>query len=1434
MGVRQAAARYARRIARALDDSQEAPPVEQALRNQVKFTNDLFDSVPVALALRDASGRYLFVNRTWEEGFGGPRHEVVGTRVQDRVPPDVAKRVLALDRAALERGPGGVVEVEDFELRGRHYMQTRSVMADAQGKVLGVLVASLDTTERLAQKQQYEAQLSERARYVNEVLEAMPASVALRDTEGRFLQVNRTWEQYFGIRREEVIGKRFAELPGWKQNPELAALAVAADKTDREALARGPDNPLEPFERPRLGRTYLNTRRAFVDAAGRPLGVLAVSLDTSELRAMESALASERQRLRLVVRATQAGIVDWDVPAQTIWYSGRMKNLLGYPGEADTSSWKSIFEFIHPQDRDRARELFVTELKAAGERGRMALHEPMEFRMQRADGSWIWVQSMGLTQRDETGRVKRYLSAVVDISARRAQEERLREQIALTQAIVAQTPNAIFVKDREGRFTLANRGWSEMSGVPAEKAIGRTVHDLYPAETARRFAREDESLIAQGAAAAPIESVHHGPRPDQYRIVRKAVLSKDDGTVLGLVCSSTDISQLKRMETELRDQMVLTRALIDDNPNAMYVKDTQGRYVTVNDAWLKMVGLTREQAIGRNVLELFPEKESQRYHAEDMRLMTQGEGFSEMESLRTGPGGEPQWVIIRKAALRRADGTVAGLIGTNTDITYLKRIETELANRAKFVSELVDALPISVAMRDTEGRYALVNRTWEHYFGVKREDALGRRRRELPGWQGDPARQVDANEIERIDREMLERGPDHVADPQETLRLGRYYLITRRALFDSSGKAIGVVSAGIDHTERRAMEEALATEQRRLALVVDASRVGTLDWDGVKRTAYYSPRFKEILGYPPDADTSGWPDFFEGIVHSEDRLHVHKLFRDHILGIGPEGKAERHPLIEYRLRRADGSYVWVEAQGVSVRDDKGYVTRFTASYTDITERRAHEEALKESVRLREEVERMSRHDLKTPLNSVIAVSRLLREGGKLARDDEELLSIVERAGYRILNMVNLSLDLYRMEQETYVFHPQAIDLADVAHKVAADLEGQAASKNVALRLRQSGRSLARAEELLCYSLLANLVKNAIEATPEGQVVSVTVEGAGETVSVHVHNPGAVPAAIRARFFDKYASAGKSAGLGLGTYSARLMARVQEGDITLHTSETDGTTVSVRLGAARQPAASPDAPLPAAATGTRAERLPELPALRVLVVDDDEFNRLVLRRYLPSPPLTLAMAVNGRAALDAARNDWPDVVLLDLEMPVMDGYEAAAKLRELEREGRKRLSIVAISSNDDEAIVKRALAAGCDHYLVKPAQRETLFRLLSGEAVPSTTAAAGSSDGPPPKHLELNPQLSDKLPAFLASRRKVLEEAAAALAASDRAALRRLAHRLAGSFALFGFEWAAAKCRSVEHESAQGELAELAARLGAVGAHLDAVEIRFHAKEEEKR
>jgi signal transduction histidine kinase/DNA-binding NarL/FixJ family response regulator len=501
--------------------------------------------------------------------------------------------------------------------------------------------------------------------------------------------------------------------------------------------------------------------------------------------------------------------------------------------------------------------------------------------------------------------------------------------------------------------------------------------------------------------------------------------------------------------------------------------------------------------------------------------------------------------------------------------------------------------------------------------------------------------------------------------------------------------------------------------------------------------------------------------------------------------------------------------------------------------------------LKENVRLREEVDRISRHDLKTPLNSIIAVPRLLREQKQMDREDDELLTMVERAGYRLLSMVNLSLDLFKIEQGTYRFRPRAVDLVDLLEKVAADIRTHAATKNVELRIRVNGspaaeapRVYAWAEELLCYSIAANLLKNALEASPEGGVVTMLIEE-GEPVLLRIHNHGAVPEAIRATFFEKYATAGKAEGTGLGTYSARLMARTQDGDILMNTSEEEGTTLTWHL----RPA--PPLGVPALADQTNMTDSPagvsasELPALKVLVVDDDEYNLLVMRRYLPTPPLSVETAVNGRAALDAAALNPPDVIFMDLEMPVMNGIEATKLLRVREQSAKgRRCVIIGLSSHDDEGTHRRSLEAGCDLYLTKPVTREELRGALLGLTGPGSVAQPQSIE----RRIALEPDtpalveaedavcvdsdLRDSLPSFLRSRREAIDGMKRACMAGDADELRQLAHRLSGSLALYGFRWAASHCQIIEREADRLGRAAIEEHLALLRHHLGNVPVRF--------
>jgi two-component system, sensor histidine kinase and response regulator len=227
------------------------------------------------------------------------------------------------------------------------------------------------------------------------------------------------------------------------------------------------------------------------------------------------------------------------------------------------------------------------------------------------------------------------------------------------------------------------------------------------------------------------------------------------------------------------------------------------------------------------------------------------------------------------------------------------------------------------------------------------------------------------------------------------------------------------------------------------------------------------------------------------------------------------------------------------------------------------------EELREAARLREDVERMSRHDLKNPLQVIVASPVMIKLlGDTLNEEQVNYMNRVERAGYRMLDMINRSLDLFKMETGVYNLKPEPVDLVEVIRKIRFEHQRALKEKGVELviivvddALSDKGEFIITGEALLCYSMFSNLIKNALDASPLLKEISITMEK-GERSIIQIHNQGAVPVEIRDRFFEKYITSGKEGGTGLGTYSARLIAETQGGSIHLDSSEEDGTTITI--------------------------------------------------------------------------------------------------------------------------------------------------------------------------------------------------------------------------------------------------------------------------------
>lgn len=418
-------------------------------------------------------------------------------------------------------------------------------------------------------------------------------------------------------------------------------------------------------------------------------------------------------------------------------------------------------------------------------------------------------------------------------------------------------------------------------------------------------------------------------------------------------------------------------------------------------------------------------------------------------------------------------------------------------------------------------------------------------------------------------------------------------------------------------------------------------------------------------------------------------------------------------------------------------------------------------ALKKQKDLIEEVDRMSRHDLKTPLNSVISFASLIAEDRAVPVAARDMAAMIERAGYRILEMVNRSLDLFRMEQGSYTIQAKPIDVAEIASRAAAELE----TKYVTCELH--GHAIARGEELLTYSMLANLIKNAVEASPVGGTVRIAIES-GEDVTIRIRNSGIVPVELREKFFDKYTTAGKTGGTGLGTYSARLMAETQGGRIALEATD-DATTVVVRLPVHRERA--------------------------FLIADDDEWTRTAMRRMLEPSGATIDEAENGEAAVRRCAERAYDYVFIDLEMPVMSGMEALPKLH--------ASNVVALSSHDDAETRSRALAAGARIYLTKPATKQSILEAI-GDLV------------------RVDEGIADLVPQFLAGKREEIER----LSGAPIESILATSHRLKGSFKLYGFSEAARLCGEIEQRASEARLEDVPALVAALSAHLERMRVEY--------
>lgn len=383
----------------------------------------------------------------------------------------------------------------------------------------------------------------------------------------------------------------------------------------------------------------------------------------------------------------------------------------------------------------------------------------------------------------------------------------------------------------------------------------------------------------------------------------------------------------------------------------------------------------------------------------------------------------------------------------------------------------------------------------------------------------------------------------------------RYLELHASPVFDKQNRLKYIIEQGIDITGHKITEDLLKKSEEKYRLLAEGTDAILWEYDILSdKWTYVAPQVEQILGYKPEE----WTDyqFWLDRIHPDDQTGIDTYCKE------CTSRGDSHKF-EYRFLAKNGSYMWVR-DVVNVEMDHDQPIKLRGALVDITDN-------KELEKLKEDVDRITRHDIKTPLNGIIGIPQVLMDEPNITDTQREYLQMIIDSGRTVLNMISLSLTIYQIEQGTYEYSREYFDLLKVIRQCMGDCQSAASYKNSKIIISVNGFDEdepetipVAGEELLAYSVISNLGKNAVEASPKHEVVTIDITDDDSSILVSFHNKGAVPEKIRDTFFDKYTTYGKKDGTGIGTYSAKILSQAQGWSIGMQTSEEDGTKVTVTI------------------------------------------------------------------------------------------------------------------------------------------------------------------------------------------------------------------------------------------------------------------------------
>jgi two-component system sensor histidine kinase/response regulator len=897
-------------------------------------------------------------------------------------------------------------------------------------------------------------------------------------------------------------------------------------------------------------------------------------------------------------------------------------------------------------------------------------------------------------------------------------------------AIVEAVPNAMMMLDGSGRIELINARAERMFGYSRDELLGRSIEELVPNAPFGRRITDEAHLVGlrKDGSDVPIE-IQLGPiSTPEGELVFASIVDITDRTQAEELRIASGIEMQRRLDAEaalertrdslersLRESQHLLQSILDNSTTIVYIKDFAGRYVSVNRRFEALFHVTKAGALGKTDYDLFTKEEADALRAVDLQAAAAGKAIEAEEVVLQDDG--PHTYLSIKFPVLDPTGLPSALGGISTDITERKRGELALRENEERTRLIVDNALDAVITIDRDGIITGWNPQAEATFGWTCSEAIGRSLKE--------------SIIPLGYREAHERGLHRYLSTGAAVVLEKRIEIT--ALHRDGHEfpvelAITPIRVGGNVTfsafvrditkrkraEHQARYRLLSEVTRDIILFVDSTTLKIIEVNAAACEAY---------------------GLAETLLIGRSLLTL----RDPDQRVVPEQveAAEGREGVSYESvhRRADGTLFPVEVHARTWDIEGRSITVHTIR--DATERQRDREELLhaldqavEASRLKSEFVATMSHELRTPMNAVIGMSELL-VGTDLDPVQHEYATTVSDSAQSLLAIIDEILDFSKVEAgkldlERVDFEPRRV-IDGVASMLAA--EAKAKDVTLALALSPDLPLAVNGDPTRLRQILVNLAGNAVKFTEAGRVsIEAKVEEENEEsivlrFIVSDTGIGMSPETLR-RLFEPFVQGDGSltrryGGTGLGLSISRRLVTLMSGEIEVESRQGEGSTFRFtatfrRVAGLRT---SPGGHLPRADTPrvsndnldaeTRRRREP-----RLLLAEDQEINRRVTAIQLAELGYSVDTVRNGRDAVEAVRDGRYDLVLMDVHMPVMDGFGASSAIRALERETGRHVIIVALTANALQGDRRACLDAGMDDYLTKPLRIDALRAVLN--------------------------------------------------------------------------------------------------------------------------